>query len=97
MMMAKQDMNTKAMYKLSYGLFVCTAVQERKMNGCISNTVIQIASEPNTISVAINKQNYTHYMKMTTHAAGFVSIINCTGITCFLLPILIANFITNAV
>ncbi len=55
-------MNTKAMYKLSYGLFVCTAKQVDKMNGCIINTAIQVASDPNTISIAINKGNYTHDM-----------------------------------
>ncbi len=74
-MMAEQEMNTKAMYKLSYGLFVCTAVQSGKMNGCISNTVIQIASDPNTISVAINKQNYTHDMIMDTHKCN-ISVIS---------------------
>lgn len=47
-------MNTKAMYKLSYGLFVCTAVRDGKMNGCIINTAIQVASEPNTLTVAVN-------------------------------------------
>ncbi len=75
MMMAEQEMNTKAMYKHSYGLFVCTAVHEGKMNGCISNTVIQIASDPNTISVAINKQNYTHDMIVTTHKCN-ISVIS---------------------
>ncbi len=56
------EMNTKAMYKLSYGLFVCTAVKGDKKNGCIINTAIQVASEPNQISVAVNKANYTHDM-----------------------------------
>lgn len=56
------EMNTKAMYKLSYGLFVCTAVRGDKMNGCIINTAVQVASEPNTISIAVNKANYTHDM-----------------------------------
>ena len=28
------EMNTKAMYKLSYGLFVCTAVRDGRANGC---------------------------------------------------------------
>ncbi len=56
------EMNTKAMYKLSYGLFVCTAVRGEKKNGCIINTAIQVASEPNTISIAVNKANFTHDM-----------------------------------
>jgi len=69
------EMNTKAMYKLSYGLFVCTAVRGDKMNGCITNTAIQVASEPNRISIAINKSNYTHDMIMETRACN-ISIIS---------------------
>ncbi len=56
------EMNTKAMYKLSYGLFVCTAVRGDKMNGCITNTAVQVASESNRIPIAINKANFTHDM-----------------------------------
>lgn len=59
-------MDTKAMYKLSYGLFVCTAVRGDKKNGCITNTAIQVASDPNRISIAINKSNYTHDMVKET-------------------------------
>ncbi|MBO4337778.1 MAG: flavin reductase [Lachnospiraceae bacterium] len=59
-------MNTKAMYKLSYGLFVCSAVRDGKMNGCITNTAMQVASDPNRISLAINKANYTHDMVKDT-------------------------------
>ena len=59
-------MDTKAMYKLSYGLFVCTAVRDSKMNGCITNTAVQVASDPNRISIAINKANYTHDMVKET-------------------------------
>ena len=42
-------MNKKAMYKLSYGLFVLTAKDAEKDNGCIINTAVQAASEPNPI------------------------------------------------
>ncbi len=68
-------MDTKAMFKLSYGLFVCTAVQGSKINGCIINTAIQAASEPNTITVAINKANYTHDMVKATGVCN-VSVIS---------------------
>ena len=68
-------MDTKAMYKLSYGLFVCTAVQGEKINGCIINTAIQAASEPNTITVAINKANYTHDMVKATGVLN-ISVIS---------------------
>ena len=59
-------MDSKAMFKLSYGLFVLTAKRDDKDNGCITNTAIQVTSEPNQIAVAINKANYTHDMVMDT-------------------------------
>ena len=67
-------MNTKAMYNLSYGLFVLTARENGKDNGCIINTVGQVTSSPNRISITVNKQNYTHDMIMRTHAFN-VSIL----------------------
>ena len=59
-------MNKKAMYKLSYGLFVLTAKEAKKDNGCIINTAIQAASEPNQLSICVNKANYTHDMIQRT-------------------------------
>ena len=59
-------MNKKAMYKISYGLFVITANQGGRDNGCITNTLIQVTSEPNRISVTVNKGNYTHDMIKAT-------------------------------
>lgn len=68
-------MDNKAMYKLSYGLFVLTAKDEVKANGCITNTAIQVASDPNTISFAVNKANYTHDMVMKTKVCN-ISVIS---------------------
>ena len=53
-------MNKKAMYDLTYGLFVLTAQAGGKDSGCIINTAIQVTSTPNRISIAVNKANYTH-------------------------------------
>lgn len=69
------ELNNKAMYKLSYGLFVCTAVRGDKKNGCITNTAVQVASDPNRISIAINKANYTHDMIKDTGACN-ISVIS---------------------
>ncbi len=55
-------MDKKAMYRLSYGLFVLTAKDGNRDNGCVVNTVTQVTSEPNRITVAINKNNLTHDM-----------------------------------
>ena len=59
-------MDKKAMYKLTYGLFVLTANEDGKDNGCIINTAIQAAGEPNQVSISVSKKNYTHDMIMRT-------------------------------
>jgi flavin reductase (DIM6/NTAB) family NADH-FMN oxidoreductase RutF len=53
-------MDNKAMFNLTYGLFILTAKDGSKDNGCIVNTVSQVTVEPNRIVVAVNKNNYTH-------------------------------------
>ncbi len=55
-------MNPLAIYKLSYGLFILTAQEDGKDNGCVINTAIQAALKPNTVSICVNKANYTHDM-----------------------------------
>jgi len=52
--------NPKALYQISYGLYVVSSRKSDKFNGQIANTVFQITSEPPTIAVSINKQNLTH-------------------------------------
>ena len=53
-------MNKKTMYNLTYGLFVLTSAYEGKDSGCIINTAGQVTSEPNRISITVNKANFTH-------------------------------------
>lgn len=67
-------MDKKAMYNLTYGLFILTAKEGGKDNGCIVNTVSQVTTEPNRIVVAVNKKNYTHDMIVRTGAFN-VSIL----------------------
>lgn len=68
-------MDEKAMYKLSYGLFVLTAKDGDKDNGCIINTAIQAASVPNQMSVCVSKANYTCDM-ITKTGAFTVSVLS---------------------
>lgn len=71
----EREMNKKAMYAISYGLFVLTARAGDRDNGCITNTVAQVTSEPNRISVAVNKANHTCEMilKSGCFAASVIS------------------------
>ena len=59
-------MDNKAMFNLSYGLFILTAKDGEKDNGCIVNSVGQVTSQPNRISLTVNKANYTHDMILKT-------------------------------
>lgn len=52
-------MDSKALYTLSYGMYVVGSVKGDKFNAQIANTVIQTSSTPPTISVCINKGNLT--------------------------------------
>ena len=52
-------MDTKALFKIGYGLYVLT-VQDEKDNGCIINTVMQVTSNPLQVAIAVNKRNYTN-------------------------------------
>lgn len=60
------EIENEAMFKFSYGLFVLTAKDGDKDNGCIINTAAQLTSAPNRINIAVNKANYTHDMILTT-------------------------------
>lgn len=58
--------DNNAMFKLSYGLFVLTAREGDRDNGCIINTAGQLTDTPKRIQIAVNKQNYTHDMILRT-------------------------------
>lgn len=55
-------MEKEAFYKLTYGLFVVTAREGEKDNGCIINTAQQVTSTPTRIVMALNQSGYTHDM-----------------------------------
>jgi len=63
---AAGDVDAKAFFKLSYGLFVLTTRDGAKDNGCIINTVTQIADNPRRISIAVNKANFSCDMVLKT-------------------------------
>ncbi len=62
LMAEPERVDASALYKLSYGLFVLSAMDGERDNACIVNTVTQIADKPKRIAVAVNKANFTHDM-----------------------------------
>ena len=60
------SIDTSTMFKLSYGLFVLTAKDGDKDNGCIINTAAQLTVTPLKISITVHKDNMTHDMILRT-------------------------------
>lgn len=52
-------MDDKALYKLSYGLYVISSTFDGKDAGCVVNSLHQITASPVQVAVAINKNNFT--------------------------------------
>ena len=67
-------MNPKALYNLTYGVYLLTAMAEGKDNGCIINTAVQVANNPTRISIAAIKGNLTHDMIVETGEFNLSSI-----------------------
>ena len=49
----------KALFKISYGLYIVCSGSKEAGNGFISNTVFQITSEPPQFAASCNKDNFT--------------------------------------
>ncbi len=52
-------MDNKALYNLTYGVFMLAAKAGDKVNGCITNTCIQVASSPTRVAISVLNTNYT--------------------------------------
>ena len=59
---ADAPVEKNAFFSFSYGLFVLTARDGKKDNGCIINTAAQLTDTPKRVSIAVNKANFTHDM-----------------------------------
>ena len=52
-------MDTNALFKIGYGLYVLSANEQGKDNACIINTAMQVTSDPLQVAICVNKTNYT--------------------------------------
>jgi rubredoxin/flavin reductase (DIM6/NTAB) family NADH-FMN oxidoreductase RutF len=66
----RSKIDLAAFNTITYGLYVVTARDGEKRNGCIVNTVVQVAGEPCQVSVSVSKANFTHDMIMRTGQFG---------------------------
>ncbi|MBP3693486.1 MAG: flavin reductase [Thermoguttaceae bacterium] len=59
-------MDPSVLFKIGYGLYVLSAEENGKDNGCIINTLAQVTSSPCRVTITVNKQNLTHDMILRT-------------------------------
>ena len=55
-------MDNKALFNITYGLYLLTTREMGRDNGCIINSVMQVANDPVRIAVSVQKNNKTHDM-----------------------------------
>ena len=53
-------MDLKALFQISYGLYILSSRLDGKDAGCIINTLQQVTNLPARLCVMVNKENFTH-------------------------------------
>lgn len=76
-------MNPKALYQITYGLYLLSVRSYGQDNACIINTAVQVASDPLTISISVNKGNNTHDMIMESGRFNISSLTVDTPFSLF--------------
>lgn len=54
------SMNKSAFRKLSYGVYLISSLNGDRPTGCIANSAMQITSDPASIAISINHDNFTN-------------------------------------
>lgn len=55
----EKRIETRALFDISYGLYIVSSRKKDKLNGQIANAVMQITGEPACLAVCLNKANLT--------------------------------------
>ena len=54
-------MDKNVLRNLSYGVYVVTSKDDDRNVGCVANSIMQVTSNPMTVAVSINHDNYTNF------------------------------------
>ena len=73
----------KALYQISYGLYVLTTRDGDKHNSCIVNAVMQVTSTPLLIAVVVNKQSDSFRHIQETGVMNIGSLTESTAFEVF--------------
>lgn len=53
-------MNKNVFRNLSYGVYIISTLEGDRSTGCVANSIMQITSEPATIALSMNHDNFTN-------------------------------------
>ena len=53
------ELDVRALFSMSYGVYIVSSRLGDKLNGQIANAAMQVTGEPATVAVCLNKANYT--------------------------------------
>ena len=70
-------MDINAFFSISYGLFMISAAQDGRLNGMISNTLMQTTASPLRVTLTLSKGGLTHDMIAAT--GQFSASVLCKG------------------
>jgi len=76
-------MDPKALYKITYGLYLLSVRSYGQDNACIINTVMQVTDNPIRIAIAVNKGNNTHDMIMESGRFNLSALTTQTPFSLF--------------
>lgn len=66
-------MDSKAFFKLSYGVYIVSSSADGKDGGCVINTMAQVTASPARLSIALNKNNHT--LKLIEASGTFSGVV----------------------
>lgn len=76
-------MDPKALFQITYGLYLLTTRQQGEDNGCIINTVMQIAENPDRLAIAVSKRNLSCSMLQKTRVFNVSALTESTDFSLF--------------
>lgn len=57
-----ENFDMRALFNMTYGMYIVSTVLEEKLNGQVANAVMQITAEPISVTTCLNKANLTTEM-----------------------------------
>jgi flavin reductase (DIM6/NTAB) family NADH-FMN oxidoreductase RutF/rubredoxin len=74
-------MDPKALFKISYGLYIVTAKKGTAINGQIANALIQVTAEPPALAIGLNIKNLTNEFIKESKAFGVAILAQDTPLS----------------